>query len=40
MEANPWCTDPLQMCPYNELSEAEKEKDAAAAGSNKKARKA
>ena len=27
MEANPWCTDPLQMCPYNELSEAEKEKD-------------
>ena len=27
LEANPWADDPLQTCPYDELSESEKEKD-------------
>ena len=29
MNENPWCSNPLQMCPYAELSEEEKEKDRA-----------
>ena len=29
MNENPWCMNPLQMCPYGELSEEEKEKDRA-----------
>ena len=27
MAENPWCTDPAQMCPYDELGEEEKDKD-------------
>ena len=29
LKANPWCTDPLQTCVYEELTEMEKEKDRA-----------